>query len=92
MKYIIEPSIGNHNETFLTKWYRIQEDCSIKLMELTHELCDEKLHEANIAATNLEKALKQNTWNEKFVKLQGEICAQKRQSKSRLQRKKNKET
>ena len=61
-------------------------------MELTHELCDEKLHEANIAATNLEKALKQNTWNEKFVKLQGEICAQKRQSKSRLQRKKNKET
>ena len=53
-------------------------------MKLIRDFCDQTLYETNLAAI---KSLKQNTSNEKFVKLKDEIYQQERQSKSNLQQK-----
>ena len=84
LKYTIEPSTGNYNEEFLTMWHKIQKGCLIKAMKLIRDFWDQTLYETNLAAI---KSLKQNTSNEKFVKLKHEIYEQERQSKSNLQQK-----
>lgn len=55
----------------------MRKNCSITLMELTHDFCDQKLHGTNFSATSPEQTPELNNWNEKFVKLKDEICAKK---------------
>lgn len=58
LKYTIESSIGNHNEEFLTRWYKIKRDCWIKTTKLTRDFCDKTFHKTNLATTNPEQTLK----------------------------------
>ena len=88
LKYSIEPSIGNRNDEFLTKWYQIQKECSLKLMKLTMDFCDKTLEDTNLTARNLEEKVKANTINAAFLKLKYEIKVQENKVKLRLQRKK----
>ena len=58
LTYTIESSIGNHNEEFLTRWYKIKRDCWIKTTKLTRDFCDQTFQKTNLATTNPEQTLK----------------------------------
>ena len=73
-KYTIEASIGNHNEEFLTKWYKIWKNCSITLMEINVTFAIKNVMQQILLQQILSKLLSKTTemkgspsWRMKFV-------------------------
>ena len=90
LKNFIEPSIGNHDEEFLTKWYQIQKDCANKLMQLTVEFCNTTIAKTNDVISKTEDSLRMNTDGETFDKIKNEIKTVQQKTANQLNRKKKK--
>ena len=59
-KIEVEPSIGNHDDTFLATWYEKIQNLSLDLMKDTVKFCEKTITKARTEIKTLEDELKKN--------------------------------
>lgn len=82
----IDPSIGNHDEAFMNKWYNKVNNLSIELMKDTAAFCQETITSTEADIKNLEDAIKQNTDKEEYNNITSTIKTFHDQTISRLKK------
>ena len=69
----LEPSIGNHDEEFLNKWYGKLEEFSKSFMNDVISFCDKTLTETEAKITDTDKQLLSNIQNNEYVAIKDTI-------------------
>ena len=69
----LEPSIGNHDEEFLNKWYGKLEESSKSFMNDVISFCDKTLTETEAKITDTDKQLLSNIQNNEYVAIKDTI-------------------
>jgi hypothetical protein len=90
LKLQLEPSIGNHNDEFVNKWYEKLEKFSRELMQDVIEECNTTLTSVNTEITTLEGNLRNQTEETQFAEIKKAITANHEMRKRTLQQTKNK--
>ena len=89
-KVLLEPSIGNHDDTFLKGYYELMSNCSIQLMKYTAEYCTRKASEFNEQQITADNNLKTTTTTETYTELKKTILINHEKRKKNLKEIKDK--
>ena len=75
LEVTLEPTIGNHNQEFLDKWYSKQKQLSLSLMKDIVQFCDKTMKKTAQDIKNIESSLKRNASQSQYHVIQAEINA-----------------
>ena len=85
-KIEVEPSIGNHDDQFLTSWYEKIEKLSLELMSDTVKFCKATITTATTEANSLDEALKAATADEEYNEIKTIVNKYNDQKKHELEK------
>lgn len=85
-KINLDPSIGNHNEEFLSTWYSKIEKFSLELMNDTVKFCSKTITESKATAKSIEDKIKIQAEPEEYNEIQTTINKYKEQKVKELHR------
>ena len=89
-KFTVDPSIGNHNETFLKDWHNVIKTCQENLVKLTIEYTEITIAETESTITQLDNILKANASNQVYTKAKQIVDATSTKTKAVLNIRKRK--
>ena len=87
-KVQLEPSIGNHDEAFLSTWYDKIQKFSIELMKDTIKFCDKTTTKTKSEIQSQEEEIKNQTDQEEYNEIKTTITKFNEQKIKELQRNK----
>ena len=87
-KIQLEPSIGNHDEAFLSTWYDKIQKFSIELMKDTIKFCDKTITKTKSEIQSQEEQIKKQTDQEEYNEIKTTITKFNEQKIKELQRNK----
>ena len=70
---MLEPTITNHHQSFLDRWYSKLKQFSLSLMKDIVQFCDKTIDETTTEISTTETSLKSNTNQEQFKAIQSQI-------------------
>ena len=65
----LEPSIGNHNDEFLEKWYAKLDECSMIFMDMVINFCDKTLTDVNTEKVKVRETLQHSLKTEDYKQI-----------------------
>ena len=89
LKVYVEPSIGNRDETFLTKWYGTLGEFSRKLTNLVVEFSEQEITKTNEEIAAISERLKTRLSDNEFSKINEVISTNRSIREKELQQRKN---
>ena len=89
LKVYVEPSIGNRDETFLTKWYGTLDEFSRKLTNLVVEFSEQEITKTNEEIAAISQRLKTRLSDNEFTKINEVISTNRSIREKELQQRKN---
>ena len=90
LSFELEPTIGNHDNEFVGKWYDIIQQCQLKLMSLTSEFCQNTISKTDDEIKHAYNDIKQNTSANNLKNISETIKDSDRKTRSMLRSKKMK--
>ena len=90
LKLQLEPSIGNHDDAFVNKWYGKLEKFSRELMQDVIEHCDTTLNTVKTEITTVESSLRNHIEENQFAEIKKAITTNQDSRKRTMQQIKNK--
>ena len=90
LRLTLEPSIGNHDDEFLKKWYETLDECSLIFINMVTDFCDKTITSLVQEKSQTKDVLNKSLINEEYNEMISIIDANEKETKQVLHQRKTK--